>query len=217
MMHHPQRRRRLPPPPQKRSKTIKKKKAAEPINLCTTLMWVSTNNTKKHRIVAIAHKQKWVASNAATITGNIPNEPTSNYQWSHKGPFGKRIAPGNPEYDNMSPLQAFLHMMPPAQLALMLELTNVRLAAKNKHEMTRQELLRWIGTCVLIASINFRGDRRKLWEGGGATLKYLPSYDLRVTGMSHNRFNDIWLDVGQLPCRQHQQVSHKDVRPWQPS
>jgi hypothetical protein len=44
---------------------------------------------------------------------------------------------------------------------------------------------------MLITSINFRGDRRKLWEGGGATSKYLPSYDLRATGMSRNRFDDI--------------------------
>jgi len=92
----------------------------------------------------------------------------------------------------MSPLAAFVHMMPPEQLDLMLELTNERLAAKVKKELTRQELLQWIGVCVLIASINFRGNCCKLWEGGGATSKYLPSYDLRAMGMSRNRFNDIW-------------------------
>jgi len=82
-------------------------------------------------------------------------------------------------------------MMPPEQLDLVLELTIERLAAKKKKELTRQELLRWIGVCMLIASINFRGKRRKLWEGGGAASKYLPSYDLRATGMSRNRFDDI--------------------------
>jgi hypothetical protein len=61
--------------------------------------------------------------------------------------------------------------------------------------MTRQELLRWIGVCVLIAGINFRGRRRNLWEGGGTASKYLPSYDLRATGMSRNRFDDIWYAV----------------------
>ena len=48
---------------------------------------------------------------------------------------------------------------------------------------------------MLIASINFRGDRRKLWEGGGAASKYLPSYDLCATGMLRNRFDDIWYAV----------------------
>jgi hypothetical protein len=73
----------------------------------------------------------------------------------------------------MSPLQAFLHMMPPAQLTLMLELTNERLVEKKRQQRTRQELLRWIGVCVLIACINFRGRRRNLWEGGGTASEYL--------------------------------------------
>jgi hypothetical protein len=77
----------------------------------------------------------------------------------------------------MLPLAAFVHMMPPEQLDLVLELTNERLAAKKKKELTHQELLQWIGVCMLIASINFRSDRHKLWEGGGAASKYLPSYD----------------------------------------
>jgi hypothetical protein len=61
--------------------------------------------------------------------------------------------------------------------------------------MTRQELLRWIGVCVLIAGINFCGRRQYLWESGGTASKYLPSYDLRATGMSRNRFDDIWYAI----------------------
>jgi hypothetical protein len=93
--------------------------------------------------------------------------------------------PGDPKHSIMSPLQAFLHVIPPAQLTLMLELTNERLVEKEKQEMTRQELLRWIGVCVLIASINFRGRCRNLWEGGSAASMYLPSYDLRATLQRH--------------------------------
>ena len=129
------------------------------------------------------------------ITGDVANEHTSIHQWFHKDPFGERIAPGNPEHSIMLPLQAFLHMMPPAQLTLMLELTNKRLVKKEKQEMTCQELLRWIGVCVLIDGINFRGRLRNLWEGGGTASKYLPSYDLRATGMSRNRFDDIWYAI----------------------
>jgi hypothetical protein len=175
--------------------TGKNKKSAKPIDLRTSPMWVSTTDLSMHRVVAIAHEQKWVAGNTETITGNVADEPTSDRQWYQKGPSGERIAPGNPNFADMSPLAAFVHMMPPEQLDLVLELTNERLAAKKKKELTRQELLRWIGVCMLIASINFRGDRRKLWEGGGAASKYLPSYDLRATGMSRNRFDDIWYAV----------------------
>jgi hypothetical protein len=45
----------------------------------------------------------------------------------------------------------------------MLELTNKRLATKGKKELTRQNLLQWIGMCMLIASINFWGNCCKLW------------------------------------------------------
>ena len=184
----------LPPPTTpatKKSKTTKKKKASKPVDLSVMPMWVSMNDMKKHCIVAITHEQKWVAGDAATITGDIANEPTSNHQWSHKGPFGKRIAPGNPAYNNMLSLQAYLHMMPLGQLTHILELTNVRLAPKEKQKMTHQKLLRWIGVCVLIASINFCGKCRKLWEGGGTTSKYLPSYDLCATRMLRINFDDI--------------------------
>jgi hypothetical protein len=175
--------------------TGKNKKSAKPIDLRTSPMWVSTTDLSMHRVVAIAHEQKWVAGNAETITGNVADEPTSDRQWYQKGPSGERIAPGNPNFADMSSLAALVHVMPPEQLDLVLELTNERLAAKKKKEMTRQELLRWIGVCMLIASINFCAKRRKLWEGGGAASKFLPSYDLRATGMSRNRFDDIWYAI----------------------
>ncbi len=95
-------------------------------------MWVVPTDGKKHCIVAIAQEQKWVAGIAAMITGDVADKHTSIHKWFHKDPFGKRIAPGNPEHSIMLPLQAFLHMMPPVQLTLMLELTNERLAEKEK-------------------------------------------------------------------------------------
>jgi len=163
-------------PTTKKGKRTSKKKSVEPIDLQTSPMWVSTTNLVKHHVRAIAHQQKWVAGNAETIIGNVANEPTSSRQWHQKGPAGKRVAPGNPDFADMSPLAVFIHMMPLELLDLMLELTNEWLAAKATKELTRQELLRWwIGVCMLIASINFRGNRHKLWEGGGATSKYLPS------------------------------------------
>jgi hypothetical protein len=171
--------------------TGKNKKSSKSIDLRTSPMWVSTTDLSIHRVVAIAHEQKWVAGNTETITGNVADEPTSDRQWYQKGPSGERIAPGNPNFADMLSLAALVHMMPPEQLDLVLELTNERLAAKKKMELTRQELLRWIGVCMLIASINFCGKRRKLCEGGGAVSKYLPSCDLRATGMSRNRFDDI--------------------------
>jgi len=121
-------------------------------------VWVVPTDGKKHHVVTITHEQKWVAGVAAMITGDVADEHTSIHQWFHKDPFSERIAPGNPEHSIMLPLQAFLHMMPPSQLTLMLELTNERLVEKEKQEMTRQELLWWIGVCLLIPASIFVED-----------------------------------------------------------
>jgi hypothetical protein len=115
----------MSPPPTapaaKKSKATKKtKKASKTVDLREHPVWVVPTDGKKHRVMAIAHEQKWVAGIAATITGDVADEHTTIHQWCHKDPFGEMIAPGNPEHSIMSPLQAFLHMMPPAQLTLML-------------------------------------------------------------------------------------------------
>jgi hypothetical protein len=206
----------LPPPPlpptgPTTTKATKRKTPAAPIiDLHKMPMWVSTNDLTKHRVMAITHERKWVVGDDETITGDVADELSSNCQWSHKEPSGERIAQGNREYSNMSPLAAFLHMMPPKQLLLTLELTNKRLALKGKTLLTRQELLWWIGVCVLVASINFCGDRRKLWEGGGATSKFLPSYDLTKTKNLWNRWDDIrW---SRPPAEQPEGMSSEQYR-----
>ncbi len=182
-------------PATKKGKTTSKKKATKPIDLRATPMWAKMTNGVSHRIVAIAHGQKWVTSNATTINGDVANEPLLGCQWYQKGPSRKRIAPGNQDFADMSAINAFLHRMLPEQLALVLELTNKRLATKGKMELTRQELLWWIGVCILVPSINFWGNHCKLWEGGGRYSKFLPSYNLCATGMLGNRFDNIWYAV----------------------
>jgi hypothetical protein len=52
--------------------------------------------------MAITHGQKWFVDNAVTINGNLTNEPLSGCQWYQKALFGKRIAPGNPDFADMS-------------------------------------------------------------------------------------------------------------------
>jgi hypothetical protein len=85
----------------KKGKTTSKKKAAKPVDLCAALMWAKTTNSASHCIVAIAHGQKWVSGNAATINGDVADEPSSGRQWYQKGPSGKRIALVNPDFPDM--------------------------------------------------------------------------------------------------------------------
>ena len=107
-------------PTMKKGKMTGKKKSAEPIDLQMSPMWVSMTDLAKHHVMAISHQQKWVGGNAEMIIGNVANKPTSGRQWYQKGPSGKRIAPGNPDFADMSPLAVFVHMMPPEQLDLIL-------------------------------------------------------------------------------------------------
>ncbi len=64
-------------------------------------MWTKTNNGASHRVVAIAHEQKWVFSNAATINGEVADKPLPSCQWYQKGPSIEKIAPDNLDFADM--------------------------------------------------------------------------------------------------------------------
>jgi Transposase IS4 len=97
--------------------------------------------------------------------------------------------------DNMSdskrtPLEYFLASMPPASLKRILHKTNEKLRDQEADEMGIAELLRFFGVCILVTRMQF-GRRRKLW-GLTTGSKYIPSANFMATGMSRNRFEDIW-------------------------
>jgi|SaaInl74LU_5_DNA_1037368.scaffolds.fasta_scaffold28653_3 hypothetical protein len=64
----------------------------------------------------------------------------------------------------MTRLQALLLMWPPKHLELVLELTNQNLKAAWKQELTEQELVKWLGVCLLITRLDYFGSRRDLWD-----------------------------------------------------
>ena len=94
--------------------------------------------------------------------------------------------PGNSELKDMTPLEAFLMMMPLNELSLILKLTNKNLESSGKKELPLQELLRWFDVTLLMSASNFRGDCHTLWEGDGSVSKYIPPVNLKATGMSSN-------------------------------
>jgi len=79
-----------------------------------------TNDAKKHRFHAITHGRKWVAGNAATIFGSVSLGPSIDHRWHQRCPLIEMISPGNTEFEDMTPLEAFLLIMPPDQLELIL-------------------------------------------------------------------------------------------------
>ena len=67
------------------------------------------------------HGRKWYPMSAAK-SSKLPKIPVR--QWFVKDIFGDRIYPGTARGKEMTKLAAFLHMFPPAQLELMLRLSN---------------------------------------------------------------------------------------------
>jgi len=182
--------------PQTKKRSKKNSKDA-PINLTETHIYVETKDEKKHRVVAIANGRKWVNGNAQTIVGDVAKsvDPT---RWYQKTCTGEKVYPGNAAFEDMSCLEAFQHMMPPDQINLILELTSKNLVEKDKKEITRGELFRFIGVCMLMALYDYKGERRLLWgegdECGSSISKYIPAIDLRKTQMTRNRWEDIWYE-----------------------
>jgi len=182
--------------PQNKKRSKKNSKDA-PINLTETLTYVETKDEKKHRVVAIANGRKWVDGNARTIVGDVAKsvDPT---RWYQKTRSGEKAYPGNAAFEDMSCLEAFQHMMPPDQINLILELTSKNLVEKDKKEITRGELFRFIGVCMLMALYDYKGERRLLWgegdECGNSISKYIPAIDLRKTQMTRNRWEEIWYE-----------------------
>ncbi|KAL9183975.1 hypothetical protein ACHAXT_002061 [Thalassiosira profunda] len=168
----------------------------------------------KHRVVSINHGTKWTAASSQTVYGDVVKTPPSML-WYQMTPLGDKVGPGARDFESMTRLDAFLLMFPPAQLDLLQKLTEEKLRAKNPDDrLTKQELIKFFGICLLITRTNYSGDRHGLWDGGNVHSKYLPQYDFNKTGMGRNRFDAIWyaLTWSRQPSEKPQGMSSKRYR-----
>mmetsp|Transcript_8855 Transcript_8855/g.15026 ORF Transcript_8855/g.15026 Transcript_8855/m.15026 type:complete len:313 (-) Transcript_8855:392-1330(-) len=87
---------------------------------------------------------KWVDANATTVgTGNDGvNAKPLQTQWYHKTSFNEKVCKENEKFSEMSRIQSFLHMMPPAQLQTMLDLTNTPSPTRTNAPMSSFQSLR---------------------------------------------------------------------------
>jgi hypothetical protein len=82
-------------------------------------------------------------------------------------------------------------MYPPDQLGAIVRLTNIQLRMKNKKETTMGEVVRFLGVLILATKYQFN-NRQDLWTTEPKTrLIAAPNFGIK-TGMSRNRFDDIW-------------------------
>ena len=135
-----------------------RKRKSIPLDLHANPVYVESMNGK-HRVVSQNHGRNWVNADSNTVFGDVAKAPPK-MAWHQRSPLGDKIGPGNRDYENMSRLDAFLLMFPPAQLEHCRKLTETKLKGTNPEEkLTTQELVRWMGICLLITRINYTGRR----------------------------------------------------------
>jgi hypothetical protein len=103
-------------------------------------------------------------------------------------------------------------MFPPTQLQQMLALTNYQLRRAGKPMLSKGELLKFFGILILMTKFEFMS-RRHLWSTT-ATSKYLPPPSLGKTGMSKNRFENIFRYIrwSDQPSVRQQSLSSEQYR-----
>jgi Transposase IS4 len=119
------------------------------------------------------------------------NGPLAAMKWRFTGTDAAFMEPKDNKSDSKrTPLEYFLAAMPPASIKRILHETNEKLREQEADEMGIAELLRFFGLCILVTRMQF-GRRRELW-GHVTGSKYIPPTNFAATGMSRNRFEEIW-------------------------
>jgi len=89
-----------------------------------------------------------------------------------------------------SELDCFMACFPKSQLIWMVDRLNTKLPHHDKQTTTIGELLKWFGVLILATRFEF-GSRADLWSEK-PRCKHIPAPDFGKTGMSRQRFDDLW-------------------------
>lgn len=181
---------------QQQQQTSSRAQRRQKHDLAKSPLFVEVNDGKKVPVVSldppyIHNGRKWVRADPSFVNGDI-SESARDIQWHHKTSLGEQVCGANPKFRNMTRLEALLHMFPPNQLDLMLKIVSANLRAKKLLEMTLQELIQWLGVCLLMTRVDMPGRKRDFWGGGKSYSKHIPAPDFKTTGMGRHRFDEIW-------------------------
>ena len=158
--------------------------------------------------VVIMHDQQWFINE--TLLMSPQNQRANHYRaWGMRDAIGNIHGPGTDRGRHMSRLEYFLMSFPPIQLTNMIQLTNRALIADSKKPMTRGELLKFFGVMILCTRYEFTS-RASLWSTT-APSKYVTAAGLGKTGMSRQRFDDLWRYIvwSEQPTVQPEGMSHE--------
>ena len=175
---------------------------------CSPFSRLSTLSEEEKPVV-INHEQKWFDDRLAIsedINGIVPTKTWGvktlmddvYHEGSHRG------------CDDLSRLDVFKMMFPPAQVSLILRETNNQLLLRHQKSMTRQELFKLFGSLILLTRFEF-ASRNDLWSTKPQSPYEHPAGFGRF--LSRNRFKELTsalrfshqpiLQTGQQPAERY--------------
>lgn len=129
----------------------------------------------------------------------VINGPVQELTWGLRTRIpGQVLRPGDNFDKRYSRLEIFLLMFPINQLDLIVRETNLAFGEQIE-PLTLGTLLQFFGVLLLATKFEF-SNRESLWSTTGKTA-YEPAPNFGRTGMSKNRFNEIWQHIrfGEWP------------------
>lgn len=163
------------------------------------------------RPVTEAHGLEWFADHQGStrlpIMGVVPPRP-----WGVRSSVGDLSGPGSDLSGRRTRLDYFLLMFPPLQLREIVRLTNRNLLRRRKKRTTVGEIIKFFGVLILSTRFEF-GTRASLWSNTPAS-KYTAAASFGKTGMSRQRFDDIWscLSFSEQPDTRPNTMSSEQYR-----
>ena len=134
------------------------------------------------------HGVEWSTDQQATLLDCNGAVPFRN--WSCTDPIGNVYGPSC-DPNGFNSRMDYLRMVFPAKaFRNWMELTNERLIAKGRPPMDEDTGWCFLGLIIMATRFEF-SSRQSLWSSVWKT-KYQPPPDFGKSGMSRNRFNDIW-------------------------
>ena len=160
--------------------------------------------------MATVHGTEWCKDEEAIklpIGGNVAFR-----DWKLKSANGDVLGAGSDINHKFSRLDYFLMMFPNSHIQKIVMLTNRHLIIANKLRTTIGEILKFFGVLILTTEFEF-GSRRSLWSSV-APSKYVPAPCFGKTGITRNRFDDIWAYIrfSDQPGERPDAMSHEKYR-----
>ena len=166
-----------------------------------------------------AHGLKWYDESNRLRRGRSINGDVAPRQWYVKDAIGDKLSPihNKDKVMTMSRLDFFLLMFPPNHLNEIVRLTNVQLRLipnqQSRKEMTKGELIKFIGICILVTKFEFK-NRADLWQTKRRSkFREAPSFGSK-TGMSRDRFKLLFTNIrwSKQPRTRPEAMAHEAYR-----